>query len=611
MTHIAIAPAIFPLPGPRSGEGSPKETATKTAFSADQAHSVLSLSRSFKADSEKSIQSAAGDVLQISGASRLSPRQSPLKVSAEQVVKKLEAQQHIITVEALEKALLENFPDQRDRELAVKILTQMTRFANMKSLNGLQSALVRYCKKNSRALYYQGEATLGSTLDYLSLKHKVSGIMHPFVNPVLVEVDDLNTVKSGAILLDQPTKARLRRDPQLCEHIRQNDIKLLYPPGWDEGVNPFNQQPLEVLMAKLPPLIEAVRQQSGRTNADETETIQLILNQPTQELMTSLNLKNSLEDLKEAGGYLAPHKKNAPPSVEKIVEQLAPKQLGLPQLKQALADFMGEQKPKFLDEAAPEVFQLVLSILNEQAQVYSPLRLTRLLQEQHRDITARAQRLGLQPHNIIYYIDEKKKSYGLVNYHYAQVNGVAPEQLVDGLPALSKHSAQTLLTIVDDLASSGDSLVDVYNKLREALGPEIPLHFAPLVSTSKAVQVFQEIQRNDSRCTYRPAQIVPLFEDQAFYQQASPALQAKFKKAILHLGHGGNGLSLAFPYMAPDNNNGFFARYIAPLFTLNRAGCKNIQPPAPFLKTPMIAHDATHSPEAPASSDRPRLSATV
>lgn len=594
MTHIAIAPAILPLPGLRSGEGSPKEAVSKSAFSADQADSA----RPLKVYCEKSVQSAAGDVLQISGTSRLSPRQSPPKVSAEQVVKRLEAQQHIITAEALEKALLEKFPGESDRKLAVKILTQMTRFANMQSLNGLQSSLVQDCQDKSRVLYYQGEATLGSTLDYLSLKHQASKIAHPFVNAVVVAVEDLKTVKSGAILLDQPTKARLQSDPQLRQHVRQNDIQLLYPLGWDEGVNPFNQQPLEALMAKLPPLIEAVRQQSS-TTTDETQAIRLALTQPTQELMQSLRLENSLEDLKEAVGYLAPHKRNVPPSVEKIVEQLAPKRLGLQQLKQALADFMGEVKPEYSGEGEPELTQLVLNILNEQAEVYSPLRLSRLLQEQHRDITAQAKRLGLQPHDIIYYIDEKKKSYGLINYQYAQVNGVGPEQLADGLCALANHPEQKLLAIVDDLASSGDSLVDVYHKLRESLGPDTPLYFAPLVSTSKAVEVFQEIQKNDSRCTYRPAQIVPVFEDQAFYQQASPVLQAKFKEAILHLGHGGNGLSLAFPYMAPDNNNGFFARYIAPLFTLNRAGCKNIEPPPPSQKTSLMAPEATRSPEVP------------
>jgi hypothetical protein len=531
----------------------------------------------FAENGEKSVQSVRGDVLQISAPRSLSPRQSTLRVSAEQVVKKLEAQQRIITVEALEAALLKNFPIPTDRELAVKILTQMTRFANMKGLNALQSALVRYHNKTSRVIYYQGEPTLGSTLDYLSMKHKASGIMHPFANPVTTEVGDLNRVESGAILLDEPTKARLQGDPQLCEHIRQNGIKLLYPEGWDEGVTPFHQPSLDAMMEKLAPMVATVKQRQAHSSINEDEVIQQVISAPTRALMQSLNLEDSLVLIEPLFPLVPSFKKNNTSPVQKVADQLAPNRLSLEELEKALTVFPGR--------ANPEQKQLILKILNEQAEVYSPMRLKGLIQEKHQDILAQAKQLDIQPQAIFYYIDEKKKSYGLINYQYAQVNSVRPQQFIERLDALPDTPDKNLVVVLDDLASSGDSLLDVYHKMREQLGGKVHLYFAPLVSTNKAVEVFHDLQKKDARCTYCPGQVVTVFQDQDSYRQASPEFKATLKQAVIHLGHRENGLSLAFPYMAPDNNNGFFARHIAPLFTLNKSGCKDIDPPSPLEKT--------------------------
>lgn len=542
-------------------------------------------SRLFTENHEKPTQSVSvtGDVLQISSARSLSPQQSKSGVSPKQVVKKLDAQQHIITAEALEKALLKGFPMPADRQLALKILTQMTRFANMKGLNALQSALVRHHNQTSQTIYYQGEATLGSTLDYLSLKHKTSGIMHPFVNPVTTEVGDLKRVESGAILLDRPTKARLSKNPELCEHIRQQGIKLLYPQGWDEGITPFHQPSLDAMMEKLGLMVATVKQRQAYSSMSEDEVIQQALSAPTRALMQSLNLEDSLVLIEPLFGLVPFFKRKNTSAVEKVAEQLAPNRLGLEDLEAALAEFPGQ--------ANPEQKQWILKILDNQAEVYSPLRLTGLIQAKHQDILARAKELGIQPQSIFYYIDEKKKSYGLINYQYAQTNSVSPEQFIERLNALPDTPDKKLLVVLDDLASSGDSLVDVYNKIREHLkmreqpGEKAYLHFAPLVSTTQAKSVFDEIQNSDSRCTYSPSQTVTSFKDHPFYKQASPALQSRLERAVIHLGHRENGLSLAFPYMAPDNNNGFFARHIAPLFTLNKSGCKDIAPPSPFQKT--------------------------
>lgn len=355
---------------------------------------------------EKTEKSLAADLLQLSSAKDLSSKAFFPEASPEQLVKKLAAQQRSITADAIQEAFVQKFPIQADRDLALNTLTQMTRFANMKSLNGLQSALVQYHNKTSQPLYYQGEATLGSTLSYLSLKHKTpSALTSPFFTSVMTEINDLKSVKSGAILLDQPTKARLKSDPELCEHIRQHGIKLLYPQGWDEGVTPFHQPPLDVMMEKLVPVMTTVKQRLAHSQVSEVEAIQQALSKPTRELLKSRKLDDLLTVVEPSLGYIPPAlRNNGPPTVEKVAEQLAPNQLSLTQLEEALAQFPGQ--------VDPEKTQLILKILNDQAEVYSPLRLTQLVQAKHQDILARAKQLDIQPSSIFYYIDEQKKVMG-------------------------------------------------------------------------------------------------------------------------------------------------------------------------------------------------------
>ncbi len=591
MNNIATYLPITPIASPRSNESSPRTAVPKRVLTPGD-ESLASLSHQpVNERFEKTTKSLTADLLQLSLVKDLSVRAFSPKASPEQLLEKLAAQQRIITAEAIEEDLIKKFPIQADRDLALNTLTQMTRFANMKGMNALQSALVRYRNQTSQAIYYQGEATLGSTLGYLFLKHKTSQIMNPFVNPVTTEVGDLKLVESGAILLDQPTKARLKRDPKLCEHIRQQGIKLLYPQGWDEGVTPFHQPPLDAMMEKLVPVMATVKQRQAHSPINEVEAIQQALSAPTRALMQSLNLENSLVLVEPLFGLIPFFKRNNTSPVEKVAEQLAPNQLSLNELEKALAE-----SPR---QADPEKKQLILKILNDQAEVYSPLRLTQLIQAKHQDILARAKKLDIPPQSIFYYIDEKKKSYGLINYQYAQANPVNPEQFIERLDALPDSPDKKLLVILDDVASSGDSLVDVYNKIREQLGQKAQLHFAPLVSTNQANSVFHEIQDSDPNCTYSPSQTVTLFKDQPFYKQASPALKTKLERAVIHLGHRDNGLSLAFPYMAPDNNNGFFAKHMAPLFTLNGAGCKNIEPQAPAKKAALLAPKASSSPVVP------------
>jgi len=76
-----------------------------------------------------------------------------------------------------------------------------------------------------------------------------------------------------------------------------------------------------------------------------------------------------------------------------------------------------------------------------------------------------------------------------------------------------------------------------------------------------------------------------------FFQGLPPATQKRLKDLLFNLQFSQNGTSVAFPYMAPDNNNTWFADLLAKEFILNksRAASKAYgewHPPVPDQEEP-------------------------
>jgi hypothetical protein len=69
-------------------------------------------------------------------------------------------------------------------------------------------------------------------------------------------------------------------------------------------------------------------------------------------------------------------------------------------------------------------------------------------------------------------------------------------------------------------------------------------------------------------------------KESQWYKSLSGPQQQRLLKLLGFTGFGENALSMAFPYMAPDNNNAFFADLIAKAFIMNQnaAASKNLGP---------------------------------
>ena len=75
-----------------------------------------------------------------------------------------------------------------------------------------------------------------------------------------------------------------------------------------------------------------------------------------------------------------------------------------------------------------------------------------------------------------------------------------------------------------------------------------------------------------TKTQFVPRSYANALHDSAWYQSLPPAKQARLNDLIQGAGYGGNALSMAFPYMSPDNNNTMFAGTMADQFIVNNNG---------------------------------------
>ncbi len=557
-------PALLPR-APQERQASSSQQATRSASADTAARASLWYSLLQAAEQETS---APGGAHTAKGAGDAFERL--WTATSRDVIEKIRKQQAFIQPADIEDIIVSNFPV-RDHRLASLMLDAMTRFASMKSLNGLQARLVHYSRDKKRDICYGQEGSLGSTLHYLAQKHKYStvnrkynaGLPSPFRIDVLKQ-KSLDKVEKGAILLDAVTLHQLAQSRALRDHVLKHNLKLLYPQGWEEGVNPFNQLSMEGIAVKLAQLVNIAKQLQQTQGLSEEQSVEKALSHPTRSLLASWGLERQLKILEPGFPSVQPldtvvTQEGGFPSSDKIAEQLAPASISEKSLDSALE--------KFPERAYK---QGALAVLAQQAEIFSPLRLSLTAQDLHLKILDYARAHKIPANRIFYYIPTKGKSFGLVSGNHLMVNEVPFTQLIQN-PASIKNPAESILVILDDVAGTGFSLYTTKNLIRQS-GFSGKVIIAPMVSTSEAKTRLEGGE--DPNMAYLAAYPVETFKSHPSFQALSPALKKIMQRAVGSLGFKENGLSVAFPHMAPDNNNGFFAMHIAPYFTLNRAGSK-------------------------------------
>lgn len=471
---------------------------------------------------------------------------------SKQVLEHLEKQLNLFSAEDIKRLLEKGFiPAEHSKALqAMRLLTQ---FGNMRSLNRLQADLLGYYDWG-HPVVSDDAGTLGRTLHYLHQKeYSNSGNKpNPFHRSALCSASITNQ-RRGAILLDRNMLHQLQNNERLLRHIKENDFIILYADGWIEGVSPFNQSTMESLYQNTQQTLALAKDIASKEHKDEDTALREAISKPTRDIIKSLGLEDNFILLKNK-----PRIRQKPFSnVQEIAENLEPERISSAEFYKIIASY-----------SDPEYRSAALELLHRNAEVFSPRRLTQFSLEKQKAIEAYAKERKIPSQSIYYLIPNINKSYGVVTMQHLIVNNIPSEQAVTDINAVPPESS--MVVILDDIAGSGSSLSAAYHRIKDLYNG--PVVISPTISSSSAAQY---IKNSCKAAVFIPGKVIMPFKQSDYFKNLSAERKKVFEQLMGSLGYGEDGLSIAFPYMAPDNNNQFFRTKIAPFFTLNGAGIKS------------------------------------
>jgi hypothetical protein len=166
---------------------------------------------------------------------------------------------------------------------------------------------------------------------------------------------------------------------------------------------------------------------------------------------------------------------------------------------------------------------------------------------------------------------------------HREMTGTKPDHYINGPDGLRSNPLpdSKVLVILDDVAGSGQSLSSAYTQAREA-GFKGEIIISPMVSTRDAPNT---VQRGfgtpgshpdsyglpaDAKTTFAPKEYANALRDSAWFKSLPADKQTRLAYLVEGMGYGQNALSMAFPYMSPDNNNYLFAGTLADQFVVNQ-----------------------------------------
>ncbi len=207
--------------------------------------------------------------------------------------------------------------------------------------------------------------------------------------------------------------------------------------------------------------------------------------------------------------------------------------------------------------------QLMLNYLMENADIYSPRRLSISLKKMH----DKFQRKGMIDEDTYYYVPDKTSSYSIIAMMYKLSNNIPNNKFIFSIYEIPENAKR--LVVLDDISGSGFSLSIACKNLYNSFNQNITI--APVLSTySASKHLFESI----NKFTFCPHKMKDDLNKSTYYNSLNKREKILLEKYLAGMGWGQNGLSVVFPYMAPDNNARFFAEHIAPNYTLNSRGVK-------------------------------------
>lgn len=448
-------------------------------------------------------------------------------------------------------AILSQFPaDQQAR--ARDVLARASGFARMESLNPLRDELQPHLAAGKK-LYTPGSGSIADNLSYLSSK----GTFHAHPGGIATTTD----VTAGAVvILDDVVLARVKSDPAFAAHLNDPSVVLVEPRGLTAGLNMFNAGTPEIITARTRRLLEraSTLQTGSGGKLSFADAISQALDEQTRTTLQAAQVTGTL----------------------RVVDPAAHPDLSSAGMAKQLNDHAGvtEAQIEGVLASVPEADRAMLrELLAQQSEVYSPRRIANELATQHQQILALAAQRGVEPENVYFLIPTPEKSYGMMAMAHREATATPITRYINGTSELAgrRLGPDTMVVVLDDVAGSGDSLNQA-SVAASSSGYKGQIVISPMVSTAKSNKLFTQpgtgITATRANTSYLPGRIMSAIKESAYYRELTPAQQTQLLDLLgSHgLGYNENGLSMAFPYMAPDNNNTMFGDRLAKEFIVNQ-----------------------------------------
>jgi hypothetical protein len=473
------------------------------------------------------------------------PAVNAAAMTNDDVVRGLNNQLRVFDAGDIDK-IVARFPAEL-QDQARTVLSRSTGYGNIESLNDLRKAMEPHLAAGAQ-LYTPGGGSLADNMVYLSGKGNFAGVT-PTGGHGIGSTSTLGP--KSMVVLDDVALHRIQTDPAFAKAVADNNAILLNPRGFNDGFNMFNTPTIDSIAGRTQTLLDSARRiqtQGGAKTFDDA--VNMALDQRTMDTLRRANpaLAGRVQTVDGANVGV-----NTPAATAARLN--------------GAAGFTTAELDGVLNKLPAQYRDHARQLLAQQAQVYSPRRIAQDLTDQNQKIMQLANQHGIRPEDVYFYIPNQTKSYATMAMAHRSATGTPVDRYISGPNDLARRNLgpNTALAVLDDVAGTGDSLASVASMLNSAHRGRV--YISPMVSTTEAQALLGGAHATRS---YLPGRIIEPLSESTFFRGLDPRSQDLVKMMIGDWGYGNNGLSVSFPYMAPDNNNHFFGDLVAPFFIINR-----------------------------------------
>lgn len=450
----------------------------------------------------------------------------------------------------------EEYPDFNEK-VFLKNIVGKCEFCNIKDFDHV----LKYIRDNRMNLLVTEDIDLSSSLAYLQTKrnpmHHIKLSKIPFEN--LANKACSQSKKNPAILI---TKFSLENLNKLAEENPEDFFKIvkntnfIYPHGSINGINALSlTNAKEIVQKSLTP----------KCDEDEIEKFLNLCNKSIQEFSPDKPVEIKFHEIRNLLPYsmdaLAERLKYRHRFFEKHDDTFMP-------MARIMRQIQANAGHDLLAPNTSNDSSLFRDSILKHTTLLTPIKLNLGLKYLHEKISEKTN------NNEVYYLPkfDKPKSFNYILSSYFMINNIPKSKLINNLSQIKPEQKVILL---DDYIGSGESMIEQFNKLKEANIHTNNIIIASLVSTKRGLEALREHTSNI--ITSKVISQYDIEKTSAYKNTSSFDEKQKLREISNHAligGYNGGLDNFSTFYMTPNNNNNLFFSNIAPGFVISSYGIK-------------------------------------